>query len=150
MNSSVVRSGQLLLCLAQLLCLPRASAAEDTTQMITRLETELNEALMACDAKVLGRLWAPDMTFVFPNGSAETQNQRLEGLAQCTPGSQKSMIESLSITGFGETTVALVLSDWSATINGKPFAAKFRATHVWAKRVGKWALVAAHVSQIKQ
>ena len=150
MSSSTVRRWQLLVFLAQLLLLAPASAAKDLTQTITRLEAKLNEALMACDSVSLGTLWAKDMTFVFPNGVAETQAQRLEGLAQCTPGAQQSRIESLTVAGYGETAVAVVLSDWSATINGKPFSARFRATHVWAKRDRIWALVAAHVSQLKQ
>ena len=29
------------------------------------------------------------------------------------------------------------------------FSTRFRATHVWAKRVGRWEMVSAHVSQMK-
>jgi ketosteroid isomerase-like protein len=118
-------------------------------EAITRVEMELNDALMACDGAALRRLWAEDMTFVFPNGVMETRAQRLGGLSDCTPGAQRSTVESISVTHLGDSVVALVLSAWSASIDGKPFAAKFRATHVWARRKGGWVLVAAHVSQLK-
>lgn len=126
------------------------TTAADTTKVITRIETELNDALMACDAAALGRLWAHDLSFVFPDGAVETRQQRLEGLSRCTPGAQRSTVESIAVTDMGDSVVALVLSDWSASFDGKPFAAKFRATHVWAKRAGGWVLVAAHVSQLKR
>lgn len=138
---TVVISGQLMPM--------TANAATDNEHAITRVETDLNDALMACDAKALGRLWAEDMTFVFPNGVAETRKQRLDGLSTCVPGAQRSTIETITITDLGESVSALVLSNWTATFNGKPFAAKFRATHVWARRAGAWVLVAAHVSQLK-
>lgn len=147
------RSTHLLVALAVLSCTQSVAYATDAasnTETITRIERELNDALMACDATALGKLWADDMTFVFPNGAQETRKQRLDGLAECTPGAQRSTVESIAVTDLGHTVVAIVLSDWSSSFNGKPFAAEFRATHVWTRRKGAWVLVAAHVSQLKR
>ena len=138
-----------LLAIANLGGASLSDAASNNVQSIAAVEATLNDALMDCDATTLGKLWAEDMTFVFPNGTEETRRERLEGLSQCVPGAQRSIVETVHVKDLGETTVALVLSAWSASINGKPFAAKFRATHVWAKRGDSWVLVAAHVSQLK-
>jgi ketosteroid isomerase-like protein len=127
-----------------------ANPNANATETVTRIERELNDAPMACDAAALGRLWADDMTFVFSNGAEETRTQRLDGLADCTPGAQRSTVKSIAITDLGDTVVALVLSEWSSSFNGKPFATEFRATHVWTRRKSAWVLVAAHLSQLKR
>ncbi|MBI3714601.1 MAG: nuclear transport factor 2 family protein [Betaproteobacteria bacterium] len=116
---------------------------------IEALEMRLNDALMACDARELDLLWDDELTFVFPNGVAETKAQRIAGQARCTPGAQRSVIDSVAVRPYGDTAVAVVLTSWSSVINGKPFAAQFRATHVWALRTGRWKMVAAQVSQLK-
>jgi ketosteroid isomerase-like protein len=54
------------------------------------------------------------------------------------------------VKSYGDVAVALVVSRWNGTTEGKPFSMRFRATHVWAKQVGEWKLVAAHVSQMKE
>jgi hypothetical protein len=45
-------------------------------------------------------------------------------------------------------SLALVISSWMAA--GKPIGGPYQATHVWAKRSGRWQLIAAHISEVKQ
>ena len=133
-----------------ILMLPCSCLAADLTSLdISQVEQKLNDALVACDARVLTTLWDDDLTFVFPNGVAEDKKKRLAGLADCVPGKLQSIVETISTKFYGNVGVAIVLSGWASEINGKPFAAKFRATHVWARKANGIVLVAAHVSQIK-
>jgi len=143
---------QRVLSLAALLILPPGGlpAEEDAAAAVARREEELNTALMKCDAASLDRLWDDEMTFVFPNGRLATKPERLAGLKRCTPGSPASETESVQTKIHGDIAVAIVSSKWTGTSDGKPMAARFRATHVWARRAGRWALVSAHVSQIKE
>ena len=126
-----------------------ALAANPTSREVEQVEAKLNEALMACDAGALGTLWADELTFVFPNGALEDKAKRIAGLTDCTPGKQQSTIESVSVNVHGSTAVAVVLTSWKSEFDGKPFAAKFRATHVWASGGSGLVLIAAHVSQLK-
>ena len=57
--------------------------------------------------------------------------------------------ESVAVNVYGDVAVAIVLSKWTGTTDGKPTSSHYRATHVWAKRAGDWKLVAAHVTQLK-
>jgi ketosteroid isomerase-like protein len=125
-------------------------AQDETIAAIQKLEEDLNRALVRCDSGTLGRLWDDRLAFVFPNGSLATKQDRLTGLERCTPGSPSSTNESVDVRVFGDVAVAIVLSKWAGSADGKPFASRFRATHIWAKRPGGWALVAAHVSQLKE
>lgn len=136
--------------LVSILLLPCSCLAADLTALeIGQVERKLNDALVACDARVLNTLWDDDMTFIFPNGVAEGKERRLSGLAECVPGKLLSTVETISAKAYGNMSVAVVLSSWASEINGKPFAAKFRATHVWARKTNGIVLVAAHVSQLK-
>lgn len=128
----------------------RLSAQDEAVAAVARLEEELNTALVKCDVAALNRLWAEEMTFVFPNGRVATRAERIAGLKRCTPGSPASQIESVSTKAFGDAAIAIVTSKWSGAADGRPIDARFRATHVWARRAGQWALVSAHVSQVKE
>jgi ketosteroid isomerase-like protein len=126
------------------------SAPEDTAAMVRRLEDELTVAFNKYDSAALGRLWSDDLTFVSPNGSLARKPERLAGLKNIPAEIPQSTNESVDVRGFGDVAVAIVVSKWSGTNGGKPFVARFRATHVWAKRAAEWKLVSAHVSQIKE
>ena len=127
-----------------------SSAPEDPAAVVLRLENELTAAFNKYDAAALDRLWGDDLTFVSPNGSMARKSERLAGLKNIPAEIPQSTNESVEVRGFGDVAVAIVLSKWSGTSDGKPFVAHCRATHVWAKRAGEWKLVAAHVSQVKQ
>lgn len=127
-----------------------SSAPEDPAGVVLRLENELTAAFNKYDAAALDHLWGDDLTFVSPNGSMARKSERLAGLKNIPAEIPQSTNESVEVRGFGDVAVAIVLSKWSGTSDGKPFVAHFRATHVWAKRAGEWKLVSAHVSQVKQ
>ena len=118
--------------------------------VVERLEEELNAALVRCDTASLDRLWHDELVFVFPNGGMATKSERLAGLKRCTPGSPTSSNESVTTRVYGNVAVAIVLSRWSGTTEGKQRVTRFRATHVWVERSGHWVLVSAHVSQLRE
>ena len=126
------------------------AAPEDAGTAIRRLEDELIVAFNKYDAAAIDRLWGDDLTFVYPNGTLANKEQRLAGLKDIPPSIPTSINESVDVRTFGEVTVAIVVSKWSGVSEGKPFAARYRATHVWARRTGVWKLVAVHVSQIEE
>lgn len=125
-------------------------ARQDTTALVERLEDELHKALQQCDAAALGRLWDEQFAMVLPTGALATKPERLAGLKDCAPGSPAVTKESVAVKAYGEAAVAVVVSRWSGVSEGKPFEARFRATHVWVKRPERWTLAAVHVSQLAE
>lgn len=124
-------------------------AKDDAVTAIKQAEEELNLAFNKFDASALERLWGDDLAFVFPSGAIASKAERLAGFKP-SPNIPSSTNESVDVRVYGDVAVAIVVSKWTGTSNGKPFATRFRATHVWAKRVGRWEMVSAHVSQMKE
>jgi ketosteroid isomerase-like protein len=129
---------------------PGEEARKETAALVERLEDELHKALQQCDAAALGRLWDEQLAFVLPNGAAATRAERLAGLKDCTPGSPAVTKESVAVTPYGDAAVAVAVTKWAGVSEGKPFEARFRATHVWVKRPERWTLASVHVSQLAE
>jgi ketosteroid isomerase-like protein len=124
-------------------------AQNDTVRVIQRLEDEMNTAFNQYDSATLDRLWGEELTFVTLSGAAANKEQRLAGLKTRPANIPVSTNESVAVNVYGDVAVAIVLSRWTGTTDGKPTSSHYRATHVWAKRAGDWKLVAAHVTQLK-
>ena len=124
-------------------------AKSDTANAIEGLEEELNSAFNRFDSATLDRLWGEDLVFISPNSTLANKAERLAGLKPPPPNIPTSTNESVVVNHFGDVAVAIVVSKWTGTNEGKAFTTYFRATHVWAKRAGQWQLVSAHVSQMK-
>lgn len=120
---------------------------------LIELERQLSEALVREDAPVLDRLWSNDLVFTFPNGKVSNKAQRLAGqkpAAQPSQSESRNTNDEVKVFLYGSTAVVTVLSTWSGKENNQAYSSQFQATHVWAKQEGRWQLVAAHVSPVKE
>jgi ketosteroid isomerase-like protein len=136
-----------------LLLLARAGAAPqpgDAATAVRGREEEMTAAFNAWDPAALGRLWDEDLVFVFPNGALAGKAGRLAGLKEAPASIPQSANESVDVRMFGDVAVAIVVSRWPGTRDGKPSVTRFRATHVWVKRGEQWRLVSAQVSPIRE
>jgi len=97
----------------------------------------------------LARLWADDFVSTMVGGRVVSREKRLASLRAQKPDNASSLIgtnERVDVRVYGDWAVVLVTSSWLS--NGKRVGDPYQATHVWAKRVGRWQLVAAHISEI--
>jgi ketosteroid isomerase-like protein len=140
---------RLILVVALILSQSCTGAQDNTVKTIQALEEEMNSAFNRYDAAALDRLWDQELTFVSPNGTLAGKAERLAGMNSIPSNIPMSTNESVAVTVHGDVAVAVVLSRWTGTNDGKPISTNFRATHVWRKRSDGWKLVAAHVSQMR-
>lgn len=125
------------------------TASDDAVKAVQFLEDEMNSAFNRYDVAALDRLWDEELTFVSPNGTIAGKTERLAGMKSPPSSIPLSANESVAVAVHGDVAVAIVVSRWTGTSEGKPFSTNFRATHVWKKRSDGWKLVAAHVSQMR-
>jgi ketosteroid isomerase-like protein len=130
---------------------PRAvepSSAID--RQLRTLEAQLATALSLVDVDKLSQLWADDFVSTMADGHVITGKARLTALRAKKPDAASQVTnenQKIEVQAHGDWAVVLVTSSWLAA--GKPVGDPYQATHVWAKRDGRWKLIVAHISEVK-
>jgi uncharacterized protein (TIGR02246 family) len=141
--------------IANMHCSVSASADSPVTpgslaeQELRAVEAQLAQALSVVDVEQLSRLWADDFVSTMVGGHVVSRENRLASLREQKPDSASSLMgtnERVDVRVYGNCAVVLVTSSWLS--NGKRVGDPYQATHVWAKRAGRWRLVAAHISEV--
>jgi ketosteroid isomerase-like protein len=127
------------------------AAVSNAEREIRNLEEHLNNALNTIDAKAIDGIWSDDFVFVSPSGRITNKAQRMAGLKSAAAPKPPlvSVLNDVQIRVYGASAVAIVKSTWSGTVDAKPFADSYVATHVWIRAGEGWRLVSAHVSQVE-
>jgi len=137
------------------LWLPHSSPAQpqktaDAEQQLRAAEAQLAAALSSVDVDQLSRLWADDFVSTMADGRVTSGKKRLEALRARKPDASSRATnenQQVDVRVEGDWALVLVTSSWVES--GKQLGAPYQATHVWAKRDGRWRLIAAHISEVK-
>jgi ketosteroid isomerase-like protein len=119
-------------------------------QELRAAESQLSSALSSADTDQLSLLWADDFVTTMEDGHIVSRQKRLASLRAQKPDGGSPLVgsnEHVEVRVYDDWAVILVTSSWLA--NDKRVGEPYQATHVWAKREGRWRLVAAHISQVK-
>jgi ketosteroid isomerase-like protein len=148
-----VRLGLALLMLSLLSTRPAHAQPQKSAEAELELraaESQLATALSAVDVDQLSRLWADDFVSTMADGRVTSGKKRLEALRARKPDASSRVTnenQRVDVRVEGDWALVLVTSSWLES--GKPVGAPYQATHVWAKREGRWRLIAAHISEVK-
>jgi uncharacterized protein (TIGR02246 family) len=134
----------LLLC-----CFPATVAAQTKNhrggEEILRLEDQWREAQQHNDKAAFDRLLSSDLTFVGTSGSFRTKTGFIASRdTSWIPRAETYTSTDVSVRFYGETAIVTGLG----ATTGAGVTAKARFTHVWAKRKGKWLLVAIQRTEV--
>ncbi|HUQ99342.1 MAG TPA: nuclear transport factor 2 family protein [Gemmatimonadaceae bacterium] len=58
-------------------------------------------------------------------------------------------VDNIDVRVFGETAVVTATQTERSQFLGTDSGGRFQYTHVWAKRRGRWQVVAAHVTRLR-
>lgn len=159
MNHSIAHSGArlslgLALVMFSLMLPGRAQAQSrhdtDAERELRAAEAQLASALSSVDVDQLSRLWADDFVSTMADGRVTTGKKRLAGLRAKKPNPSSRVTnenQQVDVRVQGDWALVLVTSSWVES--GKPLGSPYQTTHVWAKRDGRWRLIAAHISEVK-
>jgi len=157
MNHRIAQWARLCLALALLSPLVSSRAVPAQPQKVADAELELRAAeaqlaaaLSSVDLDQLSRLWADDFVSTMADGRVTSGKKRLEALRAQKPDASSRVTsenQQVDVRVEGDWALVLVTSSWLES--GKRVGAPYQATHVWAKRDGRWRLIAAHISEVK-
>ena len=124
--------------------------AADAELELRAAEAKLAAALSSVDLDQLSQLWADDFVSTMADGRVTSGKKRLEALRAKKPDASSRVTnqnQQVDVRVEGDWALVLVTSSWVES--GKQLGSPYQATHVWAKRQGRWRLVAAHISEVK-
>ena len=131
-----------------LCCLPIggfAQTAGPRRAEILRLEDRWREAQHRNDKTAFDQLLSPDLTFIGTSGSFRSKTDFIASRNNSLiPSANTYTYSEISVRFYGGTAVVTGREETTGT--GVTFQGRF--THVWAKRQGKWLLVAIQRTDI--
>ena len=122
-----------------------AAIAQQPADPVARRVLELDRARHAADqradAAALDSLLADDMTYVRSSGAVDTKAEYLRSLGGTGPYALDSLVPAdLAVRVFGDA--AVVTGRLIVKLRAQPAPYVIRFTDVWARRGGRWQLVA--------
>jgi ketosteroid isomerase-like protein len=142
------KSLHLLIAITLLLVLSRISvgAQDPAGPTVVKLEDAWAAAAAKHDAGAVGKLLAPDFSFVLPDGKLSTRTEVLARVTSDT-GGPPPVNSDLKPRVYGNTVVITGLTTY-ATTDTKP--RRLRWTDTWIKGTdGQWVCVAAQTALIQ-
>lgn len=131
-----------------LCCSPVAVMAQNTIQArkeILRLEDRWREAQHQNDKDAYDQLLSADLTFIGTSGSFRDKTGFIASRKDSwIPRSETYTYSEMTVRFYG--SAAIVTGREATTGTGVAFQGRF--THVWAKRQGRWRLVAIQRTNI--
>ena len=122
-----------------------ASGAESE---IRALEKLWNQSRVRADVAALDRLLSDDWTVVHGDGTINTKGEYLADLQSGARTFSADVKEDeLTVRINGDTAIAAGLSDSKVTYKGKPSGGALRFTRVYARRDGRWVMIASHATR---
>ena len=148
----VIRAFSVLASLSSVRPAPTYQTADTNRapQEIARMESERREALLHHDTRALERLLAPEFTQI-GNLTGERVITRAEALASNDSGTRRVQswdASDVNIRMYGIVGLVTGLADVTDTLRGEARHIRFRYTHIWVKRNGRWQLVHRHTNRV--
>ncbi|MFN2531863.1 MAG: nuclear transport factor 2 family protein [Pyrinomonadaceae bacterium] len=129
-------------------CWPLVTAGQmkdDRALTILRLEDQWRAAQQRNDKAAFNRLLAPDLTFIGTSGSLRDKAGFIASRGTSwIPRAETYTYAEVSVRFYGG---AAIVTGLGAT-TGAGVTARGRFTHVWARKQGKWLLVAVQRTEV--
>ena len=123
----------------------------DTAAAIRKLSTDWSRAMLARDAAILERIWAPDFVYVEPSGRRFTKAEGIADMKKSGERLTSAVADSIDVRTYAGGGVAVDIGTYTEAGTdpaGKPFERRTRFTNVWVRNGGAWQCVSGHASQL--
>ena len=119
-------------------------------QKIKRVEEERRQAILRNDTNALDRLIAPEFTGIF-NHLCGRVGTKADELAVNESGTRKIQLwdhSDVKVRLYGNVGLVTGLAEVIDILKGERRHIRFRYTHVWVERDGRWLLVHRHTTRV--
>jgi ketosteroid isomerase-like protein len=117
-------------------------------QHLNQIEQQLAKAVVERDLQTYSSLLAPDWTTIDLTGRVLTKSQVMEELASKERQIEAATIDDIRVRDLGEVAVVTGRTTATGSYQGKRSTVVLRFTDVFARRDGKWQVVASQGTQV--
>ena len=122
----------------------------DTTaveQQIMQIERDWNQAVLVKDYKMLDRIIADDWTAIDFRGMTVTKAETIAELRSGESHNQSVELGDMIVKVFGHTAVVIGSDTEKSVYHGKDSSGRYAWMDVFAKRNGRWQVVASQTTK---
>jgi ketosteroid isomerase-like protein len=142
-NSLMALALTLLMPAASILAAAGPSPREDKiAQQVRAVERQRVQALTTNDLAALERLLADDLTYTHSTGAVDSKTTFLASLRSGDAKYETMEHDDLRVRTYGETAVLTGRTRVKVKSRGEDLSLQLRFTLVYAKRAGRWQMVA--------
>jgi ketosteroid isomerase-like protein len=126
-----------------------ASPSENAEQVVAKLERDWADAIVKGDVATIDRILADDFSYTNWEGTVMTKAEHLEGIRSKVYKVESINLENLKVRVFGDAAVVTVGQVEKSQWKGKDNSGHYLFTDIYAKRNGKWQIVAGHGCKVE-
>ena len=123
-------------------CLIAIAQSRNTASELVAFEQSLSDAFIRGDWKTVERLYADDLVFTNANGSVTHKMDDVSSLRSGDLKFDSIEMSDAKVQDFGDVGVVTLKLVEKSHYKAADLSGTYRITDVWAKRDGKWQLVA--------
>jgi len=129
---------------------PAQKETGSVEQELIKLEIEWGQAFYTRDIAFAERFLAADYIGTEEKGIVMTKAQEIEDLKSGVHLSTSGVEDDMKVRVYGDAAVVTGRNTVKGLYQGKPFTSRYRWTHTFIRRDGRWQCVASHISRISQ
>jgi ketosteroid isomerase-like protein len=126
-----------------------ASPPENVEQIVAKLEQDWADAIVKSDVGELDRIVADDFIYTNWDGTTMSKTEHLEGIKSKEYKVESINLDNLKVRVFGDAAIVMVEQSEKSQWKGKDNSGRYRFTDIYAKRNGKWQVVAGHGCKVE-
>lgn len=121
---------------------------ENSEQMLVRIENELAQVVIRCDAVALERILADGYVFTNPVGEVKNKVETLAKFRALVDEVQFDYITNfdMRVQLYGDAAIVTGAQTQKGRYKGQEISGQYRFTSVYVRREGLWRCVAQHAS----
>jgi ketosteroid isomerase-like protein len=117
---------------------------------IRQLENRRIQAMLKVDTEELNRLLADDLTYTHSSGQVDTKSQLIESLKSGERKYQMIEPQDVKVRLYGDAAIVTGRARLKTISKGQEFNFQVQFTDVYAKKKGRWQMVAWQSSRLPE
>ena len=119
-------------------------------ELLTKLNTSYDSALLRSDTARIGRLYANDFEYITPEGQIRNRKEQLDQIKNGGLLLQHAQSDEVKIRLYGDMAVLTGVFTGRGVYRGNPIDSRERYSSVWIRKDTSWQMVMEQGTRIAQ